>query len=288
MPAGNYIPHDTTTKNLLEGSDMNTVIRLGTLFGALVFLGLSSPVLAEESMARLSDKDVKELAKTIEKQHNSFERALDSKFKRSILRGPGGEIQVSYYLEDLGESIEQLGKRFTGSYSASAEATETLKRADFMNSYVRNNPQMKGANEWDVLGSSLQQLAHAYGTTFPLPDDAVIRRIGDGELEDAATAISKFAKDMKKPVRKYAKGTDELKAAAKGLDDELSSLADQSRTLASRIRSGKPASAEARQMMDAVGRIEALLETAGMPDEVATAWQEGSKSIAKVKQAFAL
>ena len=83
MPAGFYIPHDTTTKNLQEGSDMNTVIRLGTLLGALVFLGLSSPVLAEESMARLSDKDVKELAKTIAKQHNSFERALDSKFKRS-------------------------------------------------------------------------------------------------------------------------------------------------------------------------------------------------------------
>jgi hypothetical protein len=147
---------------------------------------------------------------------------------------------------------------------------------------------MKGANEWDVFGSSLQRLASAYGTTFPLPEDAAIRRIGDGELEDAATAISKFARDMRKPVRKYAKGTDELKAAAKGLNDELSSLYDQSRTLASRIRSGKPASAQARQMMDSVGRIEALLETEGMPGEVAAAWQQGSTGITKVKQAFAL
>lgn len=267
---------------------MNTVARIGTALGACVLFAFSSAVLAEEQMARLSDKDVKELVKTIEKQFKSFERALDSKFKRSILRGPGGEIQVSFYLEDLGESLEQLRKRFTGSYSASAEATEALKRADFMNSYVRKNPQMRGANEWDVFGSSLQRLASAYGTSFPLPDDAAIRRIGDGELQDAATAISKFAKDMKKPVRKYVKGTDDLKAAAKGLNDELSSLADQSRTLASRIRSGKPASAEARQMMDAVGRIETLLETEGMPDEVATAWQEGSKNIDKVKQAFAL
>lgn len=267
---------------------MNTVARIGTALGACVLLAFSSAVLADEPMARLSDKDVKELVKTIEKQFKSFERALDSKFKRSILRGPGGEIQVSFYLEDLGESLEQLRKRFTGSYSASAEATEALKRADFMNSYVRKNPQMRGANEWDVFGSGLQRLASAYGTSFPLADDAPIRRIGDGELQDAATAISKFAKDMKKPVRKYVKGTDELKAAAKSLNDELSSLADQSRTLASRIRSGKPASAQARQMMDAVGRIESLLETEGMPDEVATAWQEGSKNIDKVKQAFAL
>lgn len=267
---------------------MNTVARIGTALGACVLFAFSSAVLADEPMARLSDKDVKSLVKTIEKQRKSFERSLDSKFKRSILRGPGGEIQISTYLDDLEDSIEQLGKRFTGSYSASAEATETLKRADFMNSYVRNNPQMKGANEWDVFGSSLQQLAHAYGTSFPLPDDAAIRRIGDGELQDAASATSKFAKDMRKPVRKHAKGTDELKAAGKSLNDELSSLSDHSRSLASRIRSGKPASAEARQLMDSVDRIESLLDTEGMPDEVAAAWQEGSKSIAKVKQAFAL
>jgi len=267
---------------------MNTKTIIGVLAGVCILLGLSSLVMAQEQMARLSDKDVKALVATIEKQQKSFERALDSKFKRSILRGASGEVQVSFYLEDLGDALEQLRKRFTGSYSASSEATEALKRADFMNSYVRKNPQMKGANEWDVFGSSLQQLARAYGTTFPLPDDAAIRRIGDGELQDAATAISKLAKDMKKPVRKHVKGTDELKAAAKGLDGELSSLADQSRTLASRIRSSKPASAGAREMMATVGRIEALLETEGMPDDVIAAWQQGSKSLDKVKQAFAL
>ena len=261
-----------------------SILIVATVALALGAAGLN----ADEPMARLSDKHVKNLVKTIEKQNKSFQRALDSKFKRSILRGPGGEVQISHYLEDLDDAIEQLAKRFTGSYSASAEATELLKRADFMNSYVRNKPQMKGANEWDVFGSSLQQLARAYGTKFPLPDDAAIRRIGDGELQDAATAISKFAKDMRKPVRKYAKGTDALKVAAKSLNDELSSLADQSKTLASRIRSGKPASAEARQMMGAVRRIESLLETEGMPGEIAIAWQEGSKSISKIKQAFAL
>jgi hypothetical protein len=41
-------------------------------------------------------------------------------------------------------------------------------------------------------------------------------------------------------------------------------------------------------MMGAVRRIESLLETEGMPGEVATAWQEGSTSIYKIKQAFGL
>ena len=267
---------------------MNTIARICTLAGAVFLLGLTTPVPAEEQMARLSDRDVKELVKTIEKQHSSFRRALDSKFRRSILRGPGGEVQVSYYLEDLGESLEQLRKRFTGSYSASAEATEALKRADFMNSYVRDNPQLKGANEWYVFGSSLQQLARAYGTVFPLPEGAAIRRIGDGELQDAASAISKFAKDMKKPVGKHVTGTDELKVLAKSLNEELSALSDRSRMLASRIRSGKPASAEARQMMDSVAQIESLLEMEVIPGEVTVAWQEGASGINKIRQAFAL
>jgi len=267
---------------------MTSILRIASLLLLLTLAAAYQQAFSQESMARASDKDVKQLVKSIEKQYRSFDRSLPSKFKRSILRGPTGEVQVRYYLDDLQESIGQLAKRFTESYSASTEATEALTRADFMNAYVRDNPQMKGANEWDVLGSSLQQLARAYGTTFPLPEDAAIRRIGDGELRDAATEISKFAKDMKKPVRKYVKGTDELKEASKSLDGALSTLAEKSSTLASRIRSGKPASAEARQMMDAVASIESMLEMEGMPGEVTTAWQDGSRGIGKIRQAFAL
>ena len=267
---------------------MRITSTITTLVGAMLLFGIAAPLTAGEPMARMSDKDVKALVKSIADHEKKFARALDSKFKRSVIRGPGGEIEVAGYLDDLASDIKRFSDRFTGSYSASAEIKDLMERADMMNGYIRNHPEIKGANEWDVFGSGLQQLAGAYGTTFPLPDGAVIRRIGDGELQDAATEISKFAKDMKKPVRKHVKGTDELKAAAKGLDDELSSLADQSKTLASRIRGNKPASAEARQLMDSVGQIESLLDTPGMPGDIATLWEEGSKSIYKVEQAFNL
>ena len=267
---------------------MRVTATITTWVGALLLFGIAAPLSANEPMARLSDKDVKALVKSIGDHQKKFERALDSKFKRSVLRGPGGEIEVGGYLDDLEGDIKRFGDRFAGSYSASAEVKDLMERASMMNDYIRKHPEMKGANEWDVFGSGLQQLAGAYGTTFPLPDDAVIRRIGDGELEDAAADISKFAKDMKKPVRKHVKGTDELKAAAKRLDNELTSLTDQSKTLASRIRSNKPASAEARQVMDSVGRIESLLDTPGMPGDITTLWAEGAKSVYKVEQAFAL
>lgn len=259
-----------------------------TLMGAVVLAGLPSSALADETMARLSDRDVEDLVETIEDEFKDFRRALDSTFRRSVVRGPGGEIQVDGYLDDLAADIERFDDRFDGEYSASAEVKDLLTRADMMNGYIRSHPEMKGANEWDVFGSGLQGLASAYGTTFPLPDGAAIRRIGDGELEGAASAVSEHARDMKKPVRKHARGTDELKAAADSLDDELSALSEQSRTLASRIRGNKPASAEARQVLDTAGNIETLLDTPGMPTEVTAAWEEGAKSMEKIEQAYAL
>lgn len=265
-----------------------------TLLSALAVLAICAVVdpvpqaRGEEMMARMSDKDVKALVKTLAQQEKKFSRALDSKFKRSILRGPAGEINVDSYLDDLAVSIDRLGKRFTGQYSASAEATEVLKRADIMNTYVRSHPEMKGANEWDVFGSGLQQLARAYGTEFPLPDDAMIRRIGDGELADAATAVNKFSKDLPKSIRKPTKGQKELQATVKAIEAEAKSMAALSKTLASRIRSGKPASAEARQLIESADKVNALIEADGMPEAAREAWSAGRPSLRKIADAFGI
>jgi hypothetical protein len=240
----------------------------------------------QEPAARMSDKAVEQLVDDIEDQQKKFARALDSSFKRSVARGPGGEIEVQGYLDDFKEDINRFSDRFDGNYSASAEVEDLLERADMMNAYIHANPSVKGANEWDVLGSSLQQLAAVYGTTFPLPDDPVIRRIGDGELEDAASATGKFARHFRGAVRNETRRLDELEDPSAKLEDEISSLEDVSKTLASRIRRDKPASAEARQLLDTVGKIEALLATPGMPLTLTAAWGTGSKDVEKIAQAF--
>ena len=215
---------------------------------------------AEEMMARSSDKELKAMVKTVATTEKKFERALDSKFKRSILRGPGGEIDVGNYLEDLSDAIGNLEKRFTGKYAASAEATEVLNRSSFMHGYVRDNPSLKGANEWDAVAAQLQQLATAYGVTFPLTEGSVVRRIGDGELVDAATDLQKFASSFTSVLRKSTSGIDEFKEPVKAGVNDLKFMTSSSKTLASRIRSGKPASAEARQLMDAVSRVQGLVD----------------------------
>ena len=97
--------------------------------GVLILFTLFFSVAMAEPIARMSDKGVKELGKTIAKQEKSFDKALPSKFKKSILRGPTGELMVSDYLADFADAIKHLNDRFTGQYSASAEVTEILSDA---------------------------------------------------------------------------------------------------------------------------------------------------------------
>jgi len=254
----------------------------------MAFVLLPAAGQSQEMLARSSDKEVKSLVKAITTAERKFERALDSQFKRSILRGPGAEIKVGDYLEDLSDATVNLEKRFTGSYAASAEATEVLRRSSLMHGYVRKNPSLKGANEWDAVAALLQQLAIAYGSDFPLPEDAAIRRIGDRELADAASELQRFSRNFQKTLRKSTRKLSDLSDPVKVGVNDLKFIESSSKTLASRIRGGKPASAEARQLMEAVTRVNALMKMEGMPESVTAEWATASRPVAKISQSFGL
>jgi len=49
---------------------------------------------------RLNDKAIKELLDRIDNERDRFEDQLDGKVKRSIIRGPGGEVNVEKFLDD--------------------------------------------------------------------------------------------------------------------------------------------------------------------------------------------
>lgn len=257
---------------------------------AIIFAFVVQPSVgqADEMLARNSDKEVKALAKNISTLEKQFEKSLDSKFKRSILRGPGTELQVDSYLKDLSGSIKNLENRFTGEYAASAEATEVLTRSSTMHGYIRKNPSLRGANEWDAVAANLQQLATVYGVSFPLGPNDVVRRIGDGELAGAADELRKFAGSFQKVLGKSTSKVKELKEPVKVGVTDLKFIASSSKTLASRIRSGKPASAEARQLIDTVARVDTLVYMEGMPESVAAEWKAGAGAITKISQAFGL
>ena len=61
-----------------------------------------------------------------------------------------------------------------------------------------------------------------------------------------------------------------------------------SKTLESNIKKGRPATAEAKQIMAAVDAVEDVLALDEMPEDTIERWENGSRPFDKIAQAFAL
>ena len=178
--------------------------RCGGAALAVLVVGLVAPTSAPGE--RPSDKDVKQLLERVDNERDRFEDQLDGKLKRSILRGPGGEVNVVRYLDDLQENVDKLKDRFTPEYAASAEATTVLRQgADIQRFMATQAPDLDGMSEWNRLAATMGQLAAAYGTTFPIPEGQAARRLNDAEVKKAAAETAKGADRFKKDLESSLK-----------------------------------------------------------------------------------
>ena len=142
---------------------------------------------------------------------------------------------------------------------------------------------MNGRSEWDHQVGNLKRLAGAYGTTFPLPDGATVRRMNDKETAAAAEAVATAAGRFKNDLDKDKTLAKPEKEAAKK-DVEL--LIKQADAVKSRTSGGKPATGEAQQLVAQAAKLEAFVGAHPMP--TMTNWQAVQTSVAKVQQAFGL
>ena len=254
---------------------------------ALVVTSLAAPAVSAE---RLSDKDVKELVDRIDNDRDRFEDQLDGKLKRSILRGPGGEVNVERYLDDLQENVDKLKGRFTPQYAASAEVTTVLRQGSDIQRFMATQPSsLDGASEWNRLAAGLNDLAAAYGAAFPLGEGQQARRMNDAEVKKAAESLAKDADLFKKELDTFLKKDKTIdKATREAAVGEAEALKKDAQTLASTIGGGRPASGEAKALLQRVSGIRTA--AAGRPGSPAaqTAWRSIESSVDKVALAFGL
>jgi hypothetical protein len=261
---------------------MNSRHRFGfVLAGALV---LAASGAAAQRGGRLSDKEVKEIIDAVDTGRDKFEGNLDGGFKGSTLRGPNGETKVAGALQDYQDSTKKLQQRFTADYSASAEAATVLKQSMQIDAFM-NGPTSptKGRNEWDRQTANLKRLAEAYSTTFPLPGGAAIRRINDKESAEAAAAVASQAELVKR-------AADADKTLAKpqrqALKTEAEAVIKQAKTLQSRLKDGKPATADGRTLKE---QVEALIAPGRqLPAPVLSAIGGMRAPLLKLDQAFGI
>jgi hypothetical protein len=238
---------------------------------------------------RLTDDDVKALSERIYNERDRFEDALDGDFKHAKLRTASGEYDINRFLDDFQERANEYKERLTPSYAASREAAELLKQSSQISGYMkRQAPTMKGMSEWNKLEGSLGQLATAYGTTFPLPEGAAVRRIGDGELKAAVDGIEQDGKNFKKALEKDLKADKTVAPADRATAiGEADAFAKGAKALKDRVGDGKPSTAEAQHLFQQAAKIKEFMGSRSLPS-AGGAWGGVGSKLATVAQAYGM
>ena len=268
----------------------SSTLRLMTAAGAIVVAVLiARPAVSAD---RLPDKDVKSLIERIDNERDRFEDQLDGKIKSSIIRNPGGEVNVERFLDDLQANVDKLKERFQSDYAASAEVTTVLRQGtDIQRFMAKQPPDLDGASEWNHLASSLGELAKVYATTFPLPEGEQARRFNDGEVEKVASELAKSADQFKKDLESALKTDTTLDQPTKdSAVREVNGLKEDAEKLASTVDDGKPATGEAKVLLDRAVRIRGAAASSGraLSPAAQTAWGSVETGLQKVALAFDL
>jgi hypothetical protein len=226
----------------------------------VILVALCLPT-AARSADRLADKDVKSLIERIDDGRDRFENALDDKVKNSILRGAGGEVNVKNFLNDFQESIDRFKERLKPEYAASQEAGTVLRQATGISRFFSQQPAgTRGESEWNRLATDLKSLAAAYGTEFPLPENAVVRRIGDRELATSADEVAKAADRMKQALDNELKKDKTIdKTQRETIVGHADQMAKDAKSLRDRVKDGDPSSAEAERLLAQASKVKSLL-----------------------------
>jgi len=142
---------------------------------------------------------------------------------------------------------------------------------------------MKGRSEWDRQAANLKHLAEAYGTTFPIPDGATARRLNDNETAAAAASVAKAADRFKDDIDNDKTLPKTEKEAAKKDVEVLIKHADD---VKDRTRDGRSATAEMRQLVDQVAKVQTFV--GAHPNPEITNWQGVQSSLVTLREAFGL
>jgi len=262
--------------------DIKKVAAVGTV--VTVVLVAAPTVLAE----RPTDKDVKALIERINNDRDRFEDQLDGKIKSSIIRGPNGEVHVERYLDDLQDNVGKLKERFKSNYAASVEATTVLRQgSDIQRFMAAQPPNFDGFSEWSRLASSLGELAAAYGTSMPLPEGMQARRMNDREVKTAAEAVAKSADRFKKDLDTSLKADATVDAATREAAVQAAdALKKDANALASTVGDGRPASGEAKALLDRAAAIRTAASGRPVSPAPQAAWKEVELGLVQVALAF--
>jgi hypothetical protein len=117
---------------------------------------------------RVSDKEVEQIIRRIEKQSDKFRSELDSALDKSRLDGTRREDDINTFVKNYYDETKRLREHFNDHKSTSADVQSVLDRASQIDQFMRNNRlRRSGAErEWNTLKVNLADLARLYNVAW--------------------------------------------------------------------------------------------------------------------------
>jgi multidrug efflux pump subunit AcrA (membrane-fusion protein) len=117
---------------------------------------------------RISDKEVEQVIRRIEKQSDKFRTALDSALDKSRLDGTRQEDDINTFVKNFYEETKKLREHFDAHKSTSADVQSVLDRASQIDQFLRRNRLRRrdAEKDWSTLKVNLAELAQVYNVPW--------------------------------------------------------------------------------------------------------------------------
>ena len=162
-------------KMLLENKILKNLTALMLIF-AVGFLGfgfaLTTSVAAQTrtmNRVRLSDNQVEQIIRSVERRSNTFRSSFDAALDRSRFDGTVTEDEANNRVKAFEQATNDLRSRFNGRSAVAADVDNVLDRAAAIDQFMRTNlRQRRVQGDWSLLKGDLTRLANAYNVSANL------------------------------------------------------------------------------------------------------------------------
>ena len=267
----------------------SSTLRLMTAAGAVIIAALVA--MPAVSADRLPDKDVMALLERIDNERDRFEDQLDGKIKNSIIQG-AGEVHVERFLDDLQENVDRLKRGSTQTTRRVPRRRRCSVRARTSSascpSSRRTSTARANGTDWRRASASWPRSTQPRS---PFPKASRRGDFNDREVEKVASELAKSADQFKNDLESALKTNTTIDQPTKDAAvKEVNGLKEDAEKLASTVGDGRPASGEAKAVLDSAAKIRGAAASSGrtLSPAAQTAWGSVETGLEKVAVAFDL
>jgi hypothetical protein len=255
---------------------------------ALCVVAASTIIAAQGT--RMTDKELKKLMETIEKDVELFTKAMDSQYRKATLRSESGEVEVEVYLKNLKDLAKKMKSSYDSKYTANDEVLTFLRYAEPIQARHARGDSLFGAEkEWPRLSGDIVRLSTEYNVRWGSnPDTWNAIRINDKEVKPALESLQKSIGDFKKDLDKAVKKSDATDPERKKVLDTVKRMEGAAKDVKKAFDKKADASGALALLTTSIEESQSFISSKGIDYAVASSWAAVERSWGLVRSAYHL